>query len=251
MIAALILAATVAIPPAPTTYVTDNAHALSASASSALESELGNFEKKTGDQVIVYIDQTTGDQSLEAWTVNAAQKWGVGKKGKDNGAVLFVFMKDHKLRIEVGYGLEAILTDAETSSIIRNTISPRMKSGDVDQAITAGVNDMLSAIDPTFAVPSSSPGSSSESDDGTGEAVVMLLLLFVFLALIFALILTIVRRGQRHGDWLDSWMFVGGASSGAAWGSHDSGSSGWSGGGFSGFSGGGGGFGGGGASGSW
>lgn len=106
---AFALAASVAIPPAPTHYVTDSAHALSAGAAAALESELRDFETKTGDQVIVYIDQTTGDESLETWTVKAAQAWRVGKKGKDNGAALFVFMKDRKLRIEVGYGLEGTL----------------------------------------------------------------------------------------------------------------------------------------------
>jgi uncharacterized protein len=246
MICAFLLAAAIAAPPVPTTFVTDNAHALSAGTAKALEAELADFQSKTGDQVLLYIDQTTGNESLESFTVNAAQAWRVGKKGKDNGAILFVFMKDHKLRIEVGYGLEGVLTDAASSEIIHNTITPKMKSGDVDGALTDGINEMLSTIEPTFATATSAPQSSSE--DGTGAVIVMLVLGLVVVGLIFALIVTIARRGKKHGDWLDSWMFVGGSGgsgfSGGSWSSGD-------GGGFSGFSGGGGSFGGGGASGGW
>ena len=249
MIFALILAAAMAAPPAPTTFVTDNAHALSADTVKVLEAELRDFQAKTGDQVLLYIDQTTGNEPLETWTVNAAQAWRVGKKGKDNGAVLFVFMHDHKLRIEVGYGLEGALTDAESANIIRTTISPEMKRGDVDGALTDGIAAILTTIEPGFATATAAPQSNA-GDDGTGAVVVFLVLALVVAGLIFATVLTIARRGKKHGDWLDAWMFgsaAGGgysSSSSHAWG-------GGGGGGFSGFSGGGGSFGGGGASGGW
>ncbi|MDE2481375.1 MAG: TPM domain-containing protein [bacterium] len=238
-----------AIPPAPTQYVTDNAHALSSDTRSRLETQLEAFDQKTGDQVIVWIGETTGGEPLEQFTVDAAQEWRVGKKGKDNGAALFMFMRDHKVRIEVGYGLESVLTDARSSEIIRDTIVPHMKQGETDAAVEDGVDAMLATIDPAFVPPSHATTTADSSSDDTAAAIVTLLIvLLVFGGLIFAAIVTIRRRGKPKGDWMDAWMF-GSAAEVAGRGS----SSHWSGGGFGGggFSGGGGGFGGGGASGGW
>ncbi|HEY0798228.1 MAG TPA: TPM domain-containing protein, partial [Candidatus Baltobacteraceae bacterium] len=116
-----------AIPPKPVLYVTDNAGALSSTVRDALEGELQSYEKQTAHQVIVWIGQTTGDDALEDWTSTVAQSWGVGHKGKDDGVVLFLFMQDRKVRIEVGYGLEGDLTDAAAAGIIRNDITPYMR----------------------------------------------------------------------------------------------------------------------------
>ena len=91
----------------------------------------------------------------------------VGAKGKDDGAVLFLFMQDHKVRIEVGYGLESTLTDAPAARIIADTIVPAMKRGDADDAVTDGASAMLAAIDPTYqTLPStvSSDAGNSASD---------------------------------------------------------------------------------------
>ena len=93
-------------------------------ARTALESELESFEATTGHHVVVYIGQTTGDVPLETWTAETASTWKVGQKGKDDGAILFLFMKDHKVRIEVGYGLESTLTDALSKQIIDTVIVP-------------------------------------------------------------------------------------------------------------------------------
>lgn len=248
LVAALVLAV---IPPAPTQYVTDNAHALSADTQARLETRLRDFDKKSGDQIIVWIGETTGDESLEQFTVDAAQKWRVGKKGKDNGAALFLFMRDRKVRIEVGYGLEGVLTDARSAQIIRDNVVPLMKKGETDSAVEAGVNEMISTVDPSFALPSPSASPQSSEDDGTAAAIAMLIVfIIVFGGLIFAAVVTIRRRGKPHGDWMDAWMF-GTAAQAAGGGSSHWYGGGSGGGGFSGFSGGGGGFGGGGASGGW
>ncbi len=241
------------IPPAPGAHVTDNANALSAAAQAKLESQLGDFEKKTGDQVIVWIGQTTGNESLESFTVDAAEKWGIGRKGKDNGAVLFLFMHDHRVRIEVGYGLESVLTDAKSANIISTIVTPRMRSGDVDGAVEGGVDAMLTTIDPTYAAAGASPAP-SESDDGGDVWKVLAFLAVVLIfggGLITAIVVTAVRHGKRHGDWLDQLMFVN--QPGMGGGFSGGGGGGFGGGGFGGggFSGGGGGFGGGGASGGW
>ena len=106
MIAALaIVLAAISIPPAPTHYVTDTVGVLAPQKPDALKDELHRFETKTGNQVIVWIGNTTGGTPLEEWTSEAAERWKVGHKDKDNGAILFLFMHDRRIRIEVGYGL--------------------------------------------------------------------------------------------------------------------------------------------------
>jgi len=254
MIAALVFTiAAIAVPPTPTHYVTDTVNALSASTRDAVENELRAFDTKSGDQVIVWIGDTTGGTPLEDWTSHVGHVWGIGHKGKDNGAILFLFMKDHKVRIESGYGLEPTLTDAQSARIIRDTIVPDMRRGDVDAAVQDGVNGMLAVIDPTY-VPgtAATPASSSSSSDGGGDGGIIALLVGGFiLLLIFSAFVTMVRRGKKHGDWLDLFLMSGAAGSGSMWSS--GGMFGGGGGGFGGggFSAGGGSFGGGGASGGW
>jgi len=150
----------VPIPPAPGYFITDTAHVISASTQKRVEDELEAFERKTTDQVVVWIGDSTGDTPLEDWTVKAAQKWGIGQRGKDNGVVLFLFVKDRRVRIEVGYGLEATLTDATSARIENDTIEPAMRSGNPDEAVTDGVAAILHAIDsdaPGSAPPPSEP----------------------------------------------------------------------------------------------
>lgn len=246
MIAALALAAGIAIPPAPSDYVTDKANALSASAAQSIRRELRSYDETTGNRVMVYIDRTTGDVPLEDWTIHAAEKWNVYRGSKQDGAILFAFMQDHKLRIEVGYGLEPQLTDAAASQIIRDTIAPRMRAGDVDGAISAGVDRMLLTVTPSF---KDKIGHDVEQpvaqDDGTSTALALLII-----ALIFGVLLALFVASLFNRRWRSAWYW-GGAGFGGGLGS------GWSGGGSSsgGFFGGGGfsggGFGGGGASGGW
>jgi uncharacterized protein len=266
---AAVLAADFQVPPRPTTEVVDSAGALSASARTALESKLEAFESSTGHHVVVYIGQTTGNVPLETWTAETAQTWRVGQKGKDDGAVLFVFMRDHKVRIEVGYGLESTLTDANASQIIANAIVPKMKAGDIDGAVTAGVNGMLSAIDPTDAAQGAAQPDDSDGHLATASPsnplVFLGIVLFVVLLVFFIAMQVytaiwyghlIRREGKEAADkdlrksWLHFFM-TGGAAVGTGY--VGGGFSGGGGGGGGGFSGGsfGGSFGGGGASGSW
>jgi uncharacterized protein len=263
------IAADFQVPPRPTTEVVDAAGALSASTRGALETQLESFEAKTGHHVVVYVGQTTGNVPLETWTAETAQTWRVGQKGKDDGAVLFLFMKDRKVRIEVGYGLESTLTDANASQIIANAIVPKLRAGDTDGAVTAGVSGMLAAIDPTDATPGAKTNDSAQA--ATGDApnplVVLCMVLFV-LALIFFIAMQVFtaiwyghlirREGKVAADadlrrsWLRMFM-TGGAGAGAGYVGRGFIGGGFSGGGGGGFSGGsfGGSFGGGGASGSW
>ncbi|HUZ50068.1 MAG TPA: TPM domain-containing protein [Candidatus Dormibacteraeota bacterium] len=258
MIAALVFTlAAITVPPTPTHYVTDTVNALSAPTRQSVENELRAFDTKSGDQVIVWIGSTTGGTPLEDWTSHVGHVWGIGHKGKDNGAILFLFMKDHKVRIESGYGLEPTLTDAQSARIIRDTIVPDMRRGDVDAAVKDGVIGILAVIDPTYVSGTANAGtsssSSSSSDDGNGGGIVALLVGGFILLLIFSAFVTMIRRGKKHGDWLDLFLMSGAAGSGSMWSSGGmfGGGGGGFGGGGGGFSAGGGSFGGGGASGGW
>jgi uncharacterized protein len=245
-----------AIPPAPDHFVTDNAGALSQSTRASIENELHGYQSATSHQVIVWIGRSTGDVPLETWTGETAGKWKVGRRGHDDGAVLFLFMHDRKIRIEVGYGLESALTDADSYRIINDVIRPKMRANDVDGAVSSGVAAMLTTITPGYAGVTPPPEASS-SDESSGVFYVIFGVLFFGFGMFFVIMrivrsirygYLVMREGsaQANRDMKRSafWGagFVGGLTSG--------GGGGWGGGG-GGFSGGGGGFGGGGASGGW
>lgn len=235
LVATRTVAAEPPIPPSPAQWVTDNASFLSSGERDQLDAELEQYEQSTGHQVIVWIGQTTGETPLEEYTINAFTKWKVGRKGLDDGAVLFVFAQDRKLRIEVGYGLEPTLTDARSSEIIRDIIVPKIRAGDDDGAIQSGVDAMLSAIGGSPAG-SADQGTSEEPALPAGVAVIGV----VLFVLIFGLF---VYLGIRYPAFAAFMLYT--LASGRG------GGGGWGGGGGGGFSGGGGGGGGGGASGGW
>ena len=103
-----------------TRYVTDETNTLTQSQMNALLKKLEDFDKETSTQIVVYMIQSLNGESLEDYSHTIAEKNGIGRKGKDNGVLLFIVKGDRKLRIEVGYGLEGVLTDAFSSQIIRN-----------------------------------------------------------------------------------------------------------------------------------
>ena len=247
------------IPPTPDHYVTDNAGALSAGARTSIENELQAYEKATGHQIVVFIGQTTGGVPLEDWTGDTAHQWRIGRHGHDDGAILFIFMQDHKIRIEVGYGLESSLTDAASATIISNDIRPRMKAGDVDGAVSSGVAAMIKTTTPSYA--GVTPPPSEDSDQGNLSPAVAIAIFAVFglfmLLVIFIIVMRIIgsirygylalREGPKKAKSdMSQWLFW--SSGGFGGGSSSSDDGGFSGGDFSA---GGGDFGGGGASGGW
>src|SRR5215831_16208621 len=139
-------AAETPIPPAPTQWVTDTANFMSSGAAQALNGRLEQYEHSTGHQLIVYIGQTTGDAPIDDWAVRAFAKWKIGRKGIDDGLVLFIMAADRKLRFEVGYGLEPVVPDAIASRIINEVIVPRIQAGDRDGAVTAGMDGVMMVI---------------------------------------------------------------------------------------------------------
>jgi uncharacterized protein len=235
------------IPSAPQQYFNDYAHVASAAVAERLNKTLEDFERRTSDQVLVAVyPKMQSDSSIEDYTVRVAQSWRVGQKGKDNGAVLFVFVQDRKMFIQVGYGLEGALPDALAKRIIETEIKPRFRAGDFDGGLSAGVTAILSAIRGEY------KGTGSTVAEGRGGsssgAAAFVVILFIVLFGLFA-VLPLVRvlagtTYRKRGYW-GGWTMGGGGFSSGGWGG------GGGGGGGGGFSGGGGSFGGGGAGGSW
>ena len=135
------------MPPPPPAYFNDFAGIVPQNVASALNSQLANFERLTSDQILVVIyPSMQSDSSVEDYTLRVARSWKAGQKARDNGAVLFVFVQNHKMFIEVGYGLEGVLPDALCKRIIDLDIVPQFKRGDFSSGLTSGVNAILAAI---------------------------------------------------------------------------------------------------------
>jgi len=236
-------AAEVPIPPQPVRWATDSVGFISPQALQTADRTLEDFERATGAQVLVWIGNTTGDTPLEDWTVKAFEQWKVGRKGLDNGLVLFVFAADRKARIEVGYGLEDKVPDAIASRVLNDVILPRLGAGDRDGAVLAGVQDLLAYIrgDPrglTAPAPATPAGGTGPSRNSTPKRPVTLLDMVIVGVVIVGFLILLVTNPSLAMLLLFS-ILSGGRSGGGG------------GGGGGGFSGGGGRSGGGGASGSW
>ena len=236
------------VPPPPTRFVTDTAGVLSESDAHALNEKLAAFEQSSGAQFIIYIFPTLGDEALEDFTIRCAETWKVGNKKYDNGLILFAFMKERKLRIEVGYGLEGSVTDAFSSRVIREYIAPHFQKGDYAGGLNAAADALIAQIQGKEAPvpPSSGPRRSAGGSNGAAVAPGCFSIIVVIFVIIFiASIITRSRPGCGGCFWPMFFLGGGGGTSyrGGGWGG--------GGGGWSGFGGGGGGFGGGGASGGW
>ncbi len=161
-LAASSLAAAVADVPYLSGRVVDHAEILSAPVREKIGEKLKAHELKSTDQVVVLTVPTIGDESIEQYATRVFADWKLGQQGKDNGVLLIVAPKDRKMRIEVGYGLEGTLTDAISSRIIRNEMTPRFKSGDYDGGIDAGVTAIIARLE-GGAEPADSAASSSKA----------------------------------------------------------------------------------------
>lgn len=189
-------------PGKPTGFVNDFAGVLSAEQRTTLEQALQENQKTTGNELTVVTVKSLGGDTVEDYSVELFKEWGIGKEGADNGALLLIALDDRAMRIEVGYGLEPTLTDAISSRIIRNSITPQFKEGKYYEGIAAGVEQMIAATKGEALAPA--PESAFPWPDSL-EA-------YVFLIWVgFALLQWILSMLARSRSW---WM--GGALGGAA-----------------------------------
>lgn len=234
------------LPPSPPAYFNDYAGVTKPGTGQQLERELADFERRTSVQIVVAIFKRLPENAaLEDFTQRTAASWKVGRKGLNNGAVLFAFIEDRRLRIEVGYGLEGAIPDAIAKRITSEQIRPHFQRGDYDAGITAGVNALMQAAQGEYQGTGRTVSQSHSSNVQTWWP------FLIFGALFLAILWRSFRRRSRgttfsrrgRSDW-GAWPILT-----SGWGG---GGGSWSGGGGGGgFSGGGGDFGGGGASDSW
>ena len=222
--------------------INDHAGVLSSSESGELENYLAAVEKATGAQIALLTIPSLEGEALESYSLKVVDKWKLGSDEKDNGALLLVAMEEKKIRIEAGYGLEAVLTDAMSGYIIREAIVPEFKKGNFSIGLAAGLQAMGGVVTGDMPISVEQINSSQQEGDDTGVSLFFLLFVFVFIFGGFGR----YRRYRRRGMSPLSALFLGSMLGGASRGGSSSG--GFGGGGFSG---GGGGFGGGGASGGW
>lgn len=246
LFAATQLFAAETIPPKPERMFNDYAGVVSPGLAERLNTQLAQFERDTSNQVVVAVyRKMESDSDIADYTRRVAQSWGVGQKDRSrgNGAVLFVFIDDRKMFIQVGYGLEGALPDATAFDITERHIKPAFRAGNYEAGLATGVDLICKAIQGEY------KGSGRTNAERTGAAAQsgggwLLFLVFILLLLFF------IRMSRRRGGY--RYTGFGGPYVMGNWG----GGGGWSGGssgggGFGGFSGGGGSFGGGGAGSSW
>jgi uncharacterized protein len=154
--------ADVAVPPL-TGRVVDLTGTLSSDQIAAQSQRLKDLEKRKGSQVAVLIVPTTQPETIEQYSIRVAEAWKIGRKKIDDGALLVVAKDDHKLRIEVGYGLEGALTDVTARRIIDEVIVPQFRFGDFNGGINAGISRIIGVIDGE-PLPAPKPEASHGSD---------------------------------------------------------------------------------------
>lgn len=244
--------------PMPSHYVEDYANVIDASTERSLNGILQELEQKTGVQYIILTVQTTGGVPIEQFSIELAEKWQLGQKGKDNGMLFTLAARDRKYRFEVGYGLEGYVTDQYCGRIGRDVLVPLVRQGNFSQgiyqaslqivrAIASEAGITLSGMPKVAPVPVQQPRGRRRGLPCCGVLPLLILIILIFGG----------GRGGGMGMWLMlPFLFGGGRGFGGGFGRSGSFGGGSFGGGFGGFGGGfggggGGGFGGGGASGGW
>ena len=223
--------------------VVDQANILDANARAGIDRKLADLEAKTGTQLVVVTLNSLQGYEIEDFGYRLGRAWGIGQKGKNNGALLIVAPNEHRVRIEIGYGLEGTLTDAISRLIIENGILPRFRANDFAGGIVRGVDDLIQVLsgdaqDFQRRAVARERGAANPQDLQSLLWIVFIIGLWLFLAFRSS------RNRRGFGRSGMPWIVpipMGGGWRGGGWGGGSGG----------GFSGGGGSFGGGGASGRW
>lgn len=228
------------VPPPPTRHLVDYTGRLEAAGLARAEAALADLAQRHGHQVVAAFFPSLAGEALEDFTVRCAEAWRVGRRGLDDGVILFAFLAERRMRLEVGYGLEGTIPDAVARRILDHTVRPAFARGDYPGGVVA----LAGALDALFAggAPPPAPGKPGRPLIGISVLLGILLVMMVLLIVASRLGGLPPPRGGGASPWrrgsLGGWGRYGGISLGGF-------------GGGGGFFPGGGSFGGGGASGSW
>src|SRR6184192_4929284 len=181
------------IPPKPDRYFNDHAGVVPKAAADRFNEQLAQFERETSNQVVVAVfPRMQSDSDVADYTQRVAQSWGVGQKDKRNGVVLFVFIEDRKMFIQVGYGLEGALPDITAFDITEYRIKPHLRSGDYEGGVATGIDSIFKAIRGEY---KGSGKTVAEEHRGGGAS-------NIWLFIIFTIVLIIISRVLRRlGGW--------------------------------------------------
>ncbi len=229
--------------PALTGRIVDQANVIPAATRAAIEPKLADLETKSGIQLVVATVASLEGEEIEPYANELFRTWKLGEKTKNNGVLLLVAPKEHKVRIEVGYGLEGTLTDALSKIIITNAIAPHFKTGDFGGGVSRGVDDIITVLTTNSSEWQQHPDLRRDRQQ-TADPVMTWLLIAIAIALVTLCIVSPGFRWLALNIVLNILLNSGGSRGGGGFSSGGSSDGG-------GFSGGGGSSGGGGASGSW
>lgn len=214
-----------AVPAHNAVWVHDEANVLSASAKAQMEALLQAHRDSTSTQIAVLIVPSLEGEDIDGYAVRVFEEWKLGQKGKDNGVLFLIAMQERQMRIEVGYGLEGVLTDALSSRINRNEVAPYFREGNYEAGIQAGVVAIIKAVAGEYK--NDNPAPRKRGKKSSWSTIIFIILLVILMS----------RRNRGGGGAGGYWtaammgsMLGGGRSSGDSWGG-DFGGGGFSGGG--------------------
>lgn len=186
------------LPPAPHDYFNDYAQLVPAGTGKILNQLLADFERESSNQIAVAIfPRMESASSIEDYTVRVAQSWRVGSRLHDNGAVLFIFVQERKVYIQVGYGLEARLTDARCRQIIANEITPRFAAGQYDQGVQFGLYAMLDAVRGEYQGRGNAPASGGITVEKDGARAANVTTAFAIIGILAIIVIGCIYIGLR------------------------------------------------------
>ncbi|MBA4321155.1 MAG: hypothetical protein C0412_22425, partial [Flavobacterium sp.] len=183
-------------PGKPEGFVNDFANILTNDQQEKIETKLNEFTKTSSNEISIAIIKSLDNDTVENFAVQLFKDWGIGKKGKDNGVLILVAIDDRKMRIEVGYGLEGALTDAQSYWIINQIMKPSFRAGDYYQGIDSAIDKIIGATNGEYVLDSQQPAQNN------GENKLSFDPEFIFYIFIFGFIWLASILGRSKSWWL-------------------------------------------------
>lgn len=180
--------------PTPTGYVNDTAHIFSTEEKSDLETRLAGFEKETSNEIALLTVPTTGDETIEEYSIHVADRWKVGKKGRDNGIIFTIAVNDHRMRLEIGRGLEGVIPDLIATTILDTYARPKFRQNDYFGGVTDVLEQLTKAAKQEFAMPNA-------DDTQTQSASMNANAIFFFLWIVIGLFSALTHYMARTKSW--------------------------------------------------